>query len=84
MASGYDRIAEAFRLLASVEFPPHFLELAELRAVNAHAKAVKARQASELLVTKGAALAAAECGCCRATIYNRAEKHRRKRELATD
>ena len=83
MATGYDRIAEAFRLLATVEFPPHFLEKLELMAVKAraaHDRAVRNKQAADLLARLGPDAAATECNTCRASVYYRAEQHRKSKK----
>lgn len=80
---GYARIAEAFRLLASLSLP---LDLAgfELACVNAHARQLRNQRAAERLAKLGPSVAAEIEGCCRKTIYNRAEAHRRKRAVAAD
>lgn len=85
MGDGFKRIAEAFRLLAGVAFPPEFLAAKEFECVNAHAKAGKNRRAADLLPKVGAKVAADREGCHRATIYRRAKKvafRTRKRDIA--
>lgn len=75
-AEGYQRIAEAFRLLGSLSLP---LDLAawELACVNAHARQLRNARASELLARIGPDEAARVEGCCRQTIYTRARKSRK-------
>jgi hypothetical protein len=73
---GYQRIAEAFRLLAFL--PPELLGPFEVACINAHAKQEKNRRAAEKLAKLGPQQAAESEQCCRATIYNRAKTQRRK------
>lgn len=63
------KIAEAFRMLASVAFPDAYIETMELNAINAHLDATKADRARHLLATRGRREAAAMMACSEAQIY---------------
>jgi hypothetical protein len=69
MASELDKISQAFRSLAAIDFPASFLAEAELAFVNAHLDATKAKRAKHLLATRGRAQAAQILGCSEAQVY---------------
>lgn len=81
MASDMDKIAQAFRLLASVQFPDGYIGEMELAAVNAHLEATRSDRAAHLLATRGPDEAAALMGCSRAHVYKLARESLQSRRL---
>ena len=69
MASDLDKIAEAFRILATVAFPDGYIGEVEASVVNAHLDATKAARARHLLATRGRTAAAAILGCSESQVY---------------
>lgn len=63
------KIAEAFRMLASVAFPVSYIETMELNAINAHLDVTKGERARHLLATRTSREAAEQMTCSVAQIY---------------
>jgi len=78
MASDLDKVAAAFRALATVSFPDGYLAELELAVVNAHLEATKAERAAHLLATRGPDEAALILGCSRGHVYVLAAQKVRK------
>lgn len=64
-----DKIAQAFKLLASVSLPDGYLRDMELVFINAHLDATKVERAKHLLATRGRREAAAMMGCSESQVY---------------
>lgn len=69
MACDLEKIAAAFRIMASVSFPDGYLSDMELAVVDAHLAATRAARAKHLLATRGRREAAAILGCSEAQVY---------------
>ena len=78
----YQRIAEIMEELSAMGVPAYVVQRAEQAAVNAVARAEKAKRA-QMLLPFGAAAAAERLGCHRATVYRRAKLSRVSPALAT-
>ncbi len=68
-ASDKDKLAQAFRILATVAFPDGYVQELEMAALNAHLDATKVERAKHLLATRGRREAAAMMGCSEAQVY---------------
>lgn len=69
MASDLDKIADAFRILATVTFPDGYVRELEMAALNAHLDATKVARAKHLLATRGRTEGAAIMGCSESQLY---------------
>lgn len=69
MASELEKIAQAFRILATVRLPDGYAQEVEMAMTNAHLDATKAERAKQLLATRGRREAAAIMGCSESQIY---------------
>lgn len=78
MATDLDKIAAAFRALATIALPDGFLSELELAVVNAHLEATRAQRAAHLLATRGPDEAAMMLRCSRGHVYVLAAQEVRK------
>ena len=69
MASEMEKIAEAFRILATVRLPAGYLCEIERAVTQAHLDTTKAQRAAHLLATRGPEEAAAALRCGRSQVY---------------
>ena len=68
-ASDKDKLAQAFRILATVTFPDGYVQELEMAALNAHLDATRVERAKHLLATRGRKEAAAIMGCSESQLY---------------
>lgn len=82
MAESYHRLTARFIAeLSAAGAPPELAVRIESYLIVALDKADRDRRAAELLAKFGPDIAAANEGCCRSTIYNRAHRARKSPSL---
>ena len=69
MASELEKIAQAFRILATVRLPDGYAQDAEMGMLAAHLDATKVERAKRLLATRGRTEGAAMMGCSESQLY---------------